>query len=124
MISSDVTFRSRSLATGTGDDARPIYSATDSTNTQVGNFINADFAIVYDFDVEADDRFADCFISGRGSTWTVDSQTCDQASTYDLVKSFAEVIIFNLIFKSNKKNDGNHFRIMICGSWLTMKLMT
>merc|ERR1719328_73045 len=90
MISSEFTFRSRSLATGTGDAARPIYSATDATSTQVGNFINADFALVYDFEVEADDRFADCFTTGSGRTWTADSQTCDQASTYDLVKSFAE----------------------------------
>ena len=54
MIDSQYTFRSRSLEDDgeTGDDARPLYSNTDSNNTQVGNFINADFAIVYDFTVD------------------------------------------------------------------------
>ena len=52
MIDSQYTFRSRSLSEETGDDARPLYSNTDSDGTQVGNFINADFAIVYDFTVD------------------------------------------------------------------------
>ena len=54
MIDSQYTFRSRSLEDDgeTGDDARPLYSNTDSDGTQVGNFINADFAIVYDFTVD------------------------------------------------------------------------
>jgi hypothetical protein len=52
MIDSQFSFRSRSLSEETGDDARPLYSATDSNGTQVGNFIVSDFAIVYDFTVD------------------------------------------------------------------------
>ena len=52
MIDSQFSFRSRSLSEETGDDARPLYSATDSNGTQVGNFIVSDFAIVYNFTVD------------------------------------------------------------------------
>lgn len=82
MIDPQFTFRSRSLSDGTGDDARPLYSARDQSLDQVGNFIVSDFAIVYDFDVEDDTRFADCEV-------TADAPTCTPASTYDTVVSFA-----------------------------------
>lgn len=84
MIDSQYTYRSRSLSDGTGDDARPLYSARDQDLTQVGNFIVSDFAIVYDFDVEEDTRFANCEV-------TADAPTCDQASTYGTVEKFAAV---------------------------------
>jgi len=88
MIDSQYTFRSRSLEDDgeTGDDARPLYSNTDSDGTQVGNFINADFAIVYDFTVDEDSRKVSCF---GNNLWTVDDQTCDKASTYGTVAAFA-----------------------------------
>jgi len=89
MIDSQFTFRSRSLATDadtgdalTGDAARPLYSATDLEKTQVGNFLVSDFAIVYDFDVEDDTRFANCEV-------TADAPTCTPATTYDTVVSFS-----------------------------------
>ena len=63
MIDSDFTFRSRSLADGTGDDARPLYSATDSDSVQVGNFIVSDFAIVYDFTVEEGTEYVENIFS-------------------------------------------------------------
>jgi len=87
MIDSQYTFRSRSLSDETGDDARPLYSSTDSNGTQVGNFIVSDFAIVYDFTVDEDTRFANCL--GPSTSWTVDDQTCDDASTYGTVEAFA-----------------------------------
>merc|ERR1711935_120359 len=83
MIDPQFTFRSRSLATnGTGDDARPLYSARDQDGEQTGNFIVSDFAMVYDFEVEDVDRFADCEV-------TADAPTCTPASTYDTVVSFS-----------------------------------
>ena len=89
MLDSQFTYRARSLSDLTGDDARPLYSATDSAGTQVGNFIVSDLAIVYDFDVEDDTRFANCEV-------TPDAPTCTPARTYDTVVSFAAVIIINL----------------------------
>jgi len=86
MIDPQFTFRSRSLATGTnstGDNARPLYSARDGDGEQVGNFIVSDFAMVYDFDVEDDTRFANCEV-------TADAPTCTPASTYATVEAFAE----------------------------------
>ena len=89
MIDSQFTFRSRSLSDGTGDEARPLYSAKDQADTQTGNFINADFAIVYDFTVDEDTRFPNCEV-------TADAPTCVEASTYDTVKAFAAVVIKKL----------------------------
>ena len=91
MIDTQFTYRSRSLAdatgtVGTGDEARPLYSATTSDGTQTGNFIVSDLAIVYDFGVEDDTRFADCEV-------TPDAPTCTQASTYSTVQAYAAVII-------------------------------
>ena len=115
MIDPIYSFRSRSLSDGTGDAARPIYSATTSDGTQTGNFINADWAIVYDFTVEEDTRFASCEV-------TADAPTCAQATTYAKVASFAAVIIIKL-FQIHFLIK-NHFRTMIPGSLHTMKLMT
>ena len=64
MIDSHYTFRSRSLSEETGDGARPLYSATDSDDTQVGNFMNADFAMVYNFTVDEGTEYVEkCFLS-------------------------------------------------------------
>ena len=86
MIDTQFTYRSRSLADATGDEARPLYSATTSDGTQTGNFIVSDLAIVYDFGVDDDTRFADCEV-------TPDAPTCTQASTYSTVQAYAAVII-------------------------------
>ena len=61
MIDNQYTFRSRSLSEETGDDARPLYSSTDSNGTQVGNFIVSDFAIVYDFTVDEGTEYVEMF---------------------------------------------------------------
>jgi len=82
MIDTQFTYRSRSLADATGDEARPLYSATTSDGTQTGNFIVSDLAIVYNFGVEDDTRFADCEV-------TPDAPTCTQASTYSTVQAYA-----------------------------------
>ena len=63
MIDSQYTFRSRSLSDETGDDARPLYSATDSDSVQVGNFIVSDFAIVYDFTVDEGTEYVENIFS-------------------------------------------------------------
>ena len=63
MIDSQYTFRSRSLSEETGDDARPLYSSTDSNGTQVGNFIVSDFAIVYDFTVDEGTEYVENIFS-------------------------------------------------------------
>ena len=63
MIDSQYTFRSRSLSDETGDDARPLYSSTDSNGTQVGNFIVSDFAIVYDFTVDEGTEYVEHIFS-------------------------------------------------------------
>ena len=63
MIDNQYTFRSRSLSEETGDDARPLYSSTDSNGTQVGNFIVSDFAIVYDFTVDEGTEYVENIFS-------------------------------------------------------------
>ena len=89
MIDTQFTYRSRSLADATGDEARPLYSATTSDGTQTGNCIVSDLAIVYDFGVEDDTRFADCDV-------TPDAPTCTQASTYSTVQAYAAVIYLTI----------------------------
>ncbi len=89
MIDSSLTLRSRSLSDGTGDDARPLYSARDSDDVQNGNFIVSDFAIVYDFTVDDETRFATCEVKAS-------DPTCDKASTYGTVEAFAAVIIIKI----------------------------
>ena len=66
-----------------------MYSAKDPDDTQSGNFIVSDFAIVYDFTVDEDTRFANREV-------TADDPTCDEASTYGTVEAFAAVIIIKL----------------------------
>jgi hypothetical protein len=51
------------LSDETGDDARPLYSATDSDSVQVGNFIVSDFAIVYDFTVDEGTEYVENIFS-------------------------------------------------------------
>ena len=69
----------------TGDDARPLYRCkVDPTGANCGNMLVSDFALAYEFTVDDTTRFLDCDPSGS-------ALTCQKASTYDLVKAYAEV---------------------------------
>ena len=76
--------------------SRPLYSAKDQTDTQTGNFIVSDFAIVYDFTVNNITRQPACLDNGSNLWVASDDPTCDKASTYNTVVDFAAVNIIRL----------------------------
>ena len=67
-----------------GEDARPQYKCEDENGNRCGTFLNTDFEVFYNMDLDEDDFLSQCDVSAAAAE-------CTHSDTYDLAVQYASV---------------------------------
>ena len=67
-----------------GEDARPQYKCEDENGNRCGTFLNTDFEVFYNMDLDEDDFLSVCDVSAAAAE-------CPKSDTYDLAVKYASV---------------------------------